>query len=586
MAGVRRIFGLVRPHWHLIVFGAICSLMVSVINGAFAWVVKTIVDDVFVNGDKALLLAVSIGVVVAFLFRGIFEFFQNYVMFSVGAKIVRDVRDDLYGHMVYLPIGYFGTDTRGSLMTKVISDAEILKELLAFRVKDLFVSSGTIVILTGVALYRRWDLTLLALGVLPFAFHIVGKLGKRLKKVSRWAQSKLGHITESLSEGITGLKVIKAFCVEKEVSARFAEKTHEYYSQFMKSIKYIQLTSLLMELVAGFGVAIIIYYGGQLIAGGEITSGDFFSFMAAILMIFTPAKRLAQVHNGFQQAKAYLSRIDDVLDSPIEVEGSVEDVRFERDIVYDNVSFGYAGRDRALDGVSVRIEKGSVIALVGRSGSGKTTFVDLLARFYDTQEGEILIDGTDIRSMRSHSLRSLIGFVSQNIVLFNDTVKANISFGRPGSADDDIRTAAKAAFAEEFINTLPDGYDTVIGEEGATLSGGQRQRISIARALLADAPILVLDEATSSLDTQSEMMVQKALDGIIEKDGAAASAKEAKTVIIIAHRLSTVNRADRIIVLDDGRVIESGTHNELLAHGGTYSHLYNLQHGGSEGLNP
>jgi subfamily B ATP-binding cassette protein MsbA len=504
----------------MITFGAFCSLMVSVINGLFAWVVKTVVDDVFVRGDKALLLAVSLGIIGAFVMRGMFAFFQNYVMFSVGARIVRDIRDHLYRHMVYLPISYFGSDTRGSLMTKVISDAEILKELLAFRVKDFFVSSGTIIILTGVALYRRWDLTLLALGVLPFAFHIVGKLGKRLKKVSRWAQAKLGHITESLSEGITGLKVIKAFGVEEQVSGKFATKTQEYYSEFMKSIKYIQLTSLLMELVAGLGVALIIYYGGQLIAGGEMTSGDFFSFMAAILMIFTPAKRLAQVHNGFQQAKAYLSRIDDVLESPREEEGSLENVGFLRDIVYDNIHFQYAGREgKALDGVSVTLEKGSVVALVGRSGSGKTTFVDLLARFYDPQDGRILIDGIDIREMKSHALRSMIGLVSQNIVLFNDSVRANIAFSRPEARDGEIKMAAEAAFADEFIRGLPDGYDTVIGEEGATLSGGQRQRISIARALLADAPILVLDEATSSLDTQSEMMVQKALDNLMDNDG-------------------------------------------------------------------
>ena len=342
---MKRLFELIRPHKGTIFIGALCSLVVSVINGAFAYFVKTVVDDIFVQGDKMVLLYVAVGVVVAFAVRGIFVFFQNYLMFSVGAKVVRNVRNDLYRRIVYLPMGFFGNDSRGSILSKAISDAGILQELLAFRIKDFFVCTGTVVILTGVAMYRRLDLTILALGVLPFAFFIVGKIGKRLKKVSRWAQTKLAHITDSLNEGITGIKIIKSFCVEELESEKFAEKTDGYFSYFMKSVKMIQLTTLLMEVVAGIGVALIVFYGGQLVSDGEITSGDFFSFMAAILMIFTPAKRLAAVSNGLQQAQAYVGRIDEVLMAEPEPEGELEGAAFESAITYEGVRFRYPTRE-------------------------------------------------------------------------------------------------------------------------------------------------------------------------------------------------------------------------------------------------
>lgn len=577
---MKRLLELIGPHKGTIFIGALCSLVVSVINGSFAYFVKNIVDDIFVMGDKMVLLYVSVGVVVAFALRGIFVFFMNYLMFSVGAKVVRDIRNNLYRRIVYLPMDFFGTDSRGSILSKVISDAGILQELLAFRIKDFFVCTSTVIILTGIAMYRRFDLTIIALCVLPFAFFIVGKIGTRLKKVSRWAQTKLAHITDSLSEGITGIKIIKSFCVEELESEKFAEKTDGYFSHYMKSVKMIQLTTLLMEVVAGIGVASIIFYGGQLIAEGQMTSGDFFSFMAAILMIFTPAKRLAAVSNGLNQANAYVGRIDEVLMAEPEPEGELDLASFKKAITYEDVRFKYPTReDYALDGLSVDIKKGDVVALVGRSGSGKTTFVDLLSRFFDPQEGRILIDDVDIRDLRNHALRSLVGIVSQDIILFNDTVRANIAFGKPGASDEEIRSAAKAAFADEFIREFPDAYETMIGEEGALLSGGQRQRLSIARAIIKDPGILVLDEATSSLDTQSELMVQKAMDNLMDR-GSTGAVGNRKTIIVIAHRLSTIMRADKIIVLDRGKLVEAGSHEELVASGGMYSHLYSLQHGG------
>ncbi|MDI6744654.1 MAG: ABC transporter ATP-binding protein [Thermodesulfovibrionales bacterium] len=568
MKDIRKILILARPYWGRIAVAGMGSLVISGMNGFLAWLAKPAVDKVFVDKQAEYLPLIALGVLVAYSVRGIFSFFQSYLMRSTGAKIVRDIRDNLYRHATSLPMSFFGKDSTGAMISRIVNDAGSIQGLLAYTIKDLFVETCTIIVLVSVAMYMRWDLTLIAIIILPLVLYTVSRLGKRLKKVSMRVQEKISRITEILSETFSGIKIIKAFNREEEEIARFKRNNHDYYRELMRSTRIIEATSLMMDIVAGVGIAFVIWYGGSLVVAKTITPGAFFSFLTAIFMIYTPARRLVGVNNSLQQAKAPLERIDSVLAESKEKSGEKELKGINREIVFSNVSFRYENtKDDALDDISMKVEKGEIIALVGRSGAGKTTFADLLSRFYTPVQGAIYIDGVNISEVTLKSLRQLIGIVSQDIILFNDTVRANIAFGRKGATEQEIADAAKAAFAHDFILALPHGYDTVIGERGIRLSGGQKQRLSIARAILKNPPILVLDEATSSLDTASEMMVQKALETLME----------GRTTFVIAHRLSTVRNADRIIVFDKGRIVESGTHDELLTANGLYKKLYDLQ---------
>jgi subfamily B ATP-binding cassette protein MsbA len=568
MKDIKRILLLVKPYWGRLVVAGLCSVVVSGLSGSLAWLVKPAVDKVFVSREPTFLVLLSLGVMGAYLGRGIFSFFHSYLMRSAGAKVVRDIRNRLYRHMLYLPMSYLHRDSTGAMVSKVINDAGFVQGLLSYTIKDIFVESGSVVVLVCVAMYRRWDLTLMSIIVLPVALYFVSRLSRRLKGVSRRTQEKIEEITQMLTETFTGNKIIKSFGREEDEMKRFSHRNQDFYREVMRSQRIIEATSLMMEIVGGFGIAFVLWYGGSLVIRGAITAGDFFSFLAAIFLIYTPARRLVSANNSLHQASAPLDRIDNLLKEAVEADGNIALEGFRDEIVFDNISFRYEGTDDdAVNSVSLAVKKGEIVALVGRSGAGKTTFVDLLPKFYRPVEGRILIDGVDIAKVTLKSLRSLIGIVSQDVILFNDTVRANIVYGKPDASEEELLNAAKAAYADDFIAQLPSGYETEVGERGVRLSGGQKQRLSIARAILKNPPILILDEATSSLDTASEIMVQRALENLMND----------RTAFVIAHRLSTVRRASRIVVMDKGRIVECGTHEELLASGGIYKKLYSLQ---------
>lgn len=569
----KKIFNLVKPYWRRVAVSGVISLIISGLNASMAWLVKPAMDDVLIKKNNSLLLLLAIAVLVIFLVKGIFTFFQEYLMRSAGQKMVMHLRNKLYSHILDLSLEYFGKNSSGKLISNVINDISVLQGVVSLTLKDLFIESATVIALIGVALWRRWDLTLIAVVVLPAAFFGVGKLSRRMRLISKRAQERIASITEFLNESFAGIKIIKAFCKETDEIERFQRKNKDFYRENMRATRVSEFAALLMEIVAGIGIAFVMWYGGWLVIKNVITIGDFFSFLAAIFLIYTPAKRLARVNIGIQQAGPPYDRVQNLLSTLKERDGTEVLKPVGREIEFRNISFIYpSSKDKALDNINFKVKKGEIIAVVGKSGGGKTTLVNLLPRFYAPTEGEIYIDGVDISNVTFKSLRSQFGIVSQEIILFSDTVKANIEYGKPGASESEIITASKAAYAHDFIMELSQGYNTMIGERGMRLSGGQRQRLSIARAILKNPPLLILDEATSSLDTSSELMVQRAIENLMGN----------RTTFVIAHRLSTIKRADRILVLDKGRILDSGTHKELYNRDGLYKNLYDLQFSSQE----
>jgi subfamily B ATP-binding cassette protein MsbA len=569
----KRIFRLVKPYWGRVALAGIISLIVSGLNGSLAWLVKPAMDEVLIKKDVTLLVLLPIAVFFIFLFKGIFTFFNEYLMRSAGQKMVMDIRNELYVHILDLPMGYFGKKSSGELISRTINDTSVLQGVVSLTLKDLFVESGTVIALAIVAIWRRWDLALISILVLPSAFYAVGKLGKRMRQISKRTQEKISLITEFLNESFAGIKIIKAFCRQTDEIERFKKKNKDFYRENMRAVRVAEFGSLLMEAVGGLGIAFVMWYGGMLVIKNVISVGDFFSFLAAIFLIYTPAKRLARVNIGIQQARAPFERIYNLLSEQKEKDGTEELKPFSKEIEFKDVSFIYPyGKQKVLDNIKLKVKKGEVIAIVGKSGVGKTTLVNLLLRFYTPTEGRIYIDDVDISTVTLRSLRSQFGIVSQDVILFNDTILANVAYGKPQADREEMISALKSAYAYDFVTELPQGYNTVIGERGMKLSGGQRQRLSIARAILRNPPILILDEAMSSLDTASEIIVQKAIEDLMEN----------RTTFVIAHRLSTIKKADRIIVLEKGRIIETGTHKELYEYEGLYKKLYELQFSGKE----
>jgi ATP-binding cassette, subfamily B, bacterial MsbA len=566
-----RLLRYMRPYWGRLLAAGVCSSIVAGLTGTYAWLVKPALDEVFINKNVTWLMLLPVALMLVSILKGLAGYGQSYLMIYVGSRVVTDIRHQLFGHLMRLPITFHLKNPSSRMMSRVINDVNWIQNAVSSVLKDLFQQSLTFLVLMGVIFYQHWQLSLLAVVAIPLSVYPMIRFGNRLRHIATSGQERTADMSLALQETLTGIRIVKGFTQESAESQRFARFNEAYFRTNMKSTQVSAITSPVLEAVGVIGVAGIIWYGGSQVINGAMTPGTFFSFLTAVFLMYTPIKRLASANNTIQQALSAAERVFSVVDVPTETAldtGTREFDGVKRDIELRDVSFQYDGGDTpALNEITLRIQAGELLALVGSSGAGKTSLVNLIPRFYEPTTGAILIDGVDIRAIRLPALRRRIGIVSQETLLFDDTVRNNIAYGNDAATAEAVVEAAKAAFAHDFILRLPNGYDTLIGENGVKLSGGERQRLAIARALLRNPPILILDEATSSLDNESERMVQMAL----------ANLMTGRTTFVIAHRLSTVQKADRIVVLERGRVIEIGRHEDLLAVDGVYKRLYQMQ---------
>lgn len=539
-------------------------------NALQAYMVKPLLDEIFVNHDARLLHLLPLGLIAIFFVKGLFFFMYSYLLEMVGQCVIRDLRNKIYTHLHDMPLHFFHQHPTGELISRIMNDVTMLQgsvtHALIRTLRDFFSVIGLI----GVIFFMDWRLALVSMLFLPMAAVPIVVFGKKFRRISTTYQTKIGEATSQLHETIAGVRIVKAFGMEQFEKQRFGAKMQGIMDTLMMETKYSCLSHPMIEFLGGIGMAMIIWFGGTQVLQGNSTPGSFMSFLTALIMLYEPVKGVSKINTTIQQGLAASTRIFTLLDLQPDIREAAEAVvlkPFKSSIVFADVSFHYENNETVIKHLNLRVNRGEVLAVVGPSGSGKTTLANLLPRFYEVSQGAVRIDDVDIRQATFASLRSQMALVTQQTILFNDTVRNNIAYGRPDCPEEKIIEAARSAFALDFIMELPQGFDTIIGESGARLSGGQQQRISIARALLKDAPILILDEATSALDTESEREVQKALENLMQN----------RTTIVIAHRLSTIQNADRIIVLKDGQLVEEGTHGELLALRGEYSGLYHLQ---------
>jgi len=528
--------------------------------------------EFFASGTAVdALRRICIAFLVVFLVRGLFGYAQRFLMVTVEQRVIRDLRNELFSHLNELSLSFFHGQRTGLLISRITNDVTLVRKALVATFANLFREALLAALYLGLAVWISWKLALITFLVLPPIVLLMTQIGGRLRKRSARRQERMADITSTLEESIAGVRVVKAFGMEEYEKRRFFTHTWKYFRTSIRLEVLSAAAGPLVEYLGVIGVVVILWYGGrQVVLGGQVSPDWFLVFLGAALSAMQPLRKVSRANNDLQVGMAAAARVFEVLDTAPTVVGPVDGVVLEGladGIRYDGVSFRYDTGDEVLHDVDLSVKRGEVVAIVGPSGAGKSTLLDLLARFYDPTRGSVLVDGHDLRDVDLRSLRRLLGIVTQETILFNDTVRNNIAYGLEDAGAGDVAAAAKAANAHVFISEMPEGYDTEIGERGVMLSGGERQRIAIARAVLKNPPILILDEATSSLDTESERLVQEAIERLLS----------GRTVLVIAHRLSTVRNADRIVVLDQGAILETGTHEELMASGGLYRHLYDMQ---------
>ena len=569
MSIYRRLLRLARPHASKFFLAMLCMLAVGATVSALAFLVKPALDEIFLNKNIGMLKLIPVVIIAIYIIKGVCSYGQAVLMNYIGQRVVTDLRSELYNHIQRQSLSFFTKNPTGILMSRITNDVNFIQRAVSDAITSFLKDSFTLIGLMFVIFYRDWKLAIIAMFVFPLTVYPIAVFGRKMRKIATKRQVTMGSLTSLLQETISGARIVKAFGMESHESEKFSRENERLFKLFMKAVSVKAISTPFMELLGGLGVSAIIFYGGYQVIEGTSTPGTFFSFLAALIMLYEPVKRLTNVNNVIQQGIAACVRVFAITDLIPEIrnrENAAPLPRISRKIEIRNVTFGY-GDEPVLKNINLAVNVGEVIAFVGMSGGGKTTLVNLMPRFYDVDEGSIEIDGCDIRDITVESLREQIGIVTQQTILFNDTIRNNIAYGDITKSDTDIIHAAKMANAHHFIEGLPGGYDAVIGEQGMRLSGGERQRLSIARALLKDAPILILDEATSSLDTESEMEVQEALENLMK----------GRTTFVIAHRLSTISHADRIIVMVNGQIVEEGTHDFLLANKGEYFRLCNMQ---------
>ncbi len=555
--------------WLLI--GTVLALLVSAMDGAIAWLVKPAMDDIFIRHDMLMLKLLPLALLGIYVLKGIGRYLQSYLMAAVGERIIAKLRRDLYTHIQGMPLSFFADLHSAELMSRVIVDvgrlARLSSQVLVMAIRQV----GTIVALVVVMFVREWILTLVALVAFPFVAVLVRIIGKKLYKINKRAQEKIAELNVILQESFAGTKIVKAFGREDHEQERFDRVNRRLLDLSLKDARADLITEPLMEILGALGIMGALWYGGYQVIQGHMTPGTFFSFTAAVIMLYGPVRHLTRIANTVQQSTGSVERVFEVLDMPpaiVDRPGAIHLPEFHDRIEFDRVSFQYSGAEEpVLKEISLTVRRGEVVAFVGLSGAGKSTLMDLLPRFHDVTSGRILMDGHDVRDLTIASLRGQIGVVTQGTFLFSDSIFYNIAYGKPGGTPEEVTRAAMLAHAHDFIIATPNGYDSEVGERAVKLSGGQRQRLAIARAFLKDPSILILDEATSDLDAESEFIVQQALTDLMK----------GRTVLVIAHRLSTIRNADRIYVIHDGQIAEVGRHEELLARNGIYQRLYGLQ---------